>query len=76
MPFNRRELAVAYFRPLFLRIASTALTSLGEVPVPLNRRIGGVSLDSDGAQAVSASDAIHKMSWMLLIFTRREERPG
>src|SRR5882762_5745115 len=73
MLFNCREFAVAYLRRLSFRIASTALTSLGDVPVPLNRRIGGGWFDSDGEQAVRASIVIHEMSWMLLIFTRRKQ---
>jgi hypothetical protein len=40
----------------------------------LNRRIGGASFDAGGAQAVRASAAMHETSWMLLFFTRREQR--
>src|SRR5690242_15903520 len=65
MPFNCCEFTVAYLRWLSFRTASTALTPLGDVPVPLNRRIGGESFDVGGAQAVRASAAMHEMSWML-----------
>src|SRR6266567_5469844 len=74
MPFNCREFTVAYLRWLSFRTASTALTPLGDVPVPLNRRIGGESFDVVGAQAVRASAAMHEMSWMLRFFTRCEQR--
>src|SRR6266487_5154879 len=69
MPFNCCEFTVAYLRWLSLRTASTALTPLGDVPFPLNRRIGGESFDVGGAQAVRASAAMHEMSWMLRFFT-------
>src|SRR5437773_1691708 len=70
MPFNRRELTVAYARCLSFRIASIALTSLGEVPVPLNSRMGaGTSFAAGGEQDVRASEAMHEMSWMLRFFT-------
>src|SRR6266550_8997734 len=65
MPFNRCEFTVAYLRWLSFRTASTALTPLGDVPVPLNRRIGGESFNVGGAQAVRASAAMHEKSWML-----------
>src|SRR5678815_116991 len=55
MPFNWRELTVEYSRCLSLRIASTAATSLTDVPGPLYKRIGGTAVDAVGAQAVVAS---------------------
>src|SRR5204863_5101739 len=73
MPFNCCEFTVAYLEWLSFRTASTALTSLGDVPVPLNRRIGGTSFDAGGAQAVRASEAMYKMNWTLRIFTRCEQ---
>src|SRR5947207_4288310 len=73
MPFNRCEFTVVYLEWLSFRTAPTALTSLGDVPVPLNRRIGGTSFDAGGAQAVRASEAMHKMNWTLRFFTGCEQ---
>src|SRR5438105_3165561 len=56
IPFNCREFAVEYLSWLSFRTVSTAATSFAEVPVPLNRRIGGTLCDPGGAQAVMASD--------------------
>src|SRR5437870_4670006 len=70
MPFNCCEFTLAYLRWLSFRIASTALTSFGDIPVPLNSRMGGTSFAAGGAQAVRASDAMHEMSRMLWFFTR------
>src|SRR6185437_13237482 len=74
MPFNCCEFTVTYLRRLSFRTASTALTSLGDVPLPLNRRIGGGSFDAGGVQAVRKSAATLEMYWMLRIFTRCEQR--
>src|SRR6476659_10280111 len=60
--FNCREFTVAYLRWLSFRIASTALTSPGDAPVPLKRRIGAGSGDADGAQAVREMDARQQRS--------------
>src|SRR6185503_12238076 len=54
MPFSCREVTVEYRRCLPFRIASTALASLADVPVPLNRRIGGTPCGSAGTHAVTA----------------------
>src|SRR5713226_10772278 len=56
MPFNCTEFTVEYLRLLSFKIVSTAATSLADVPVPLNRRMGGTLCDSGGAQAVMASE--------------------
>src|SRR5689334_13670532 len=74
MPFNCREFTLEYLKRLSFRTASTALTSLGEVPRPLNRRIGGASFDAGGAQAVRANEAMHEIRWKLRFFTRCEQR--
>src|SRR5213592_4050364 len=73
MPFNCCEFTVVYLEWLSFRTASTALTSLGDVPVPLNRRIGETSFDAGGAQAVRASEAMHKINWTFRFFTRCEQ---
>src|SRR2546426_7355506 len=54
--FNREEFAVEYLKRLLFRIASRAATSLGEVPVPLNRRMGALPdpLSARTPQAVTA----------------------
>src|ERR1043165_1083844 len=62
MPFNCREFTVEYLRWRFFRIVSTAATSLADVPVPLNRRIGGTWFDAGGAQDVKTS-AMRNKSW-------------
>src|SRR5258708_3921927 len=66
MPFNCGEFAVEYLRRLSFRILSTAATSLADVPVPLNRRIGGTLVDAGGAQAVMASE-MRKKSWAIAL---------
>src|SRR5262249_9401733 len=53
--FNSEEFTVVWSRRLPFRIASTAATSLGEVPVPLNRRMLRVPLFTSRArQAIKA----------------------
>src|SRR4029453_18798392 len=56
MPFSLDEFTVAYSRWLSFRIASTAATSLADVPAPLNSSIGGRVLEAGGAQAVTTND--------------------
>src|ERR1700733_3854251 len=50
------EFAVEYLKWLLSQFASTAATSFGEVPVPLNKRMGAASLEVlsvDPAEAFS-----------------------
>src|SRR6266704_4624383 len=69
MAFNCQEFTVEYLRWRFFRIVSTAATSLADVPVPLNRRIGGTLFDAGGAQAVMTSEIRNKSRVTVLILT-------
>src|SRR5689334_864187 len=72
--FNCREFTIAYLSCLSFKIASTALTSLGDAPVPLNKRIGAGSFGPGGAQLANAIVAMHESIRMLRLFIRCERR--
>src|SRR5260370_36470896 len=74
--FNCREFTIAYLSCLSFKMASTALTSFGDAPVPLNKRIGAASGGPGGAQPARTIVAMHKTNWMLRHFMRCERRPS
>src|ERR1019366_1206687 len=53
IPFNCEEFTFVYFTCWSFRIVSKAFTSLGEDPVPLNKRTSAASPDFGGVEAVS-----------------------
>ncbi len=67
IPFNCLEFAVAYSKPLSVRILAITATSSGDVPVPLNSRIGATLFDSVRVQPGSASHAMQDTNRPLLI---------